>query len=208
MDSNTNEPMLFALQDCEFKTNLACNPTTFPDRRILRNAKNSSFTFGDGRRLQIGDQTIALPISKNIGVRGQTTDLFRIHMPTYIANLGAFSVSVNMEGTVTNAIAGGAEDPSADSFKTKFNVANAYNAQSITVSSVTTTNDTSASTNISGNLVAGVVITAVPDNTNNWVTVSARPNTAGADNAAVLLRAKAKLIWSGGYRDTILIENL
>lgn len=208
MDNNNSEPMLFTVQDCEVKTNLACNATTFTDSRILRNTKNCAFNFGDGKSIAMGSQKMVIPVSKNIGVRGQTTDLFRIHMPTYISNLGAFSCSVCIDGSVTNAVDSAMVSPSVGSFKCKFNVANKHNAQSIAVSSISTTNDSSASSDSSANLVVGVIITAVADNANNWVTISAQPSTEGSNNAEVFLRGKAEFVWSGGYRDTILIENL
>jgi len=208
MDGNNSEPTLFTIQDCEVKTNLACNMTTFSDSRILRNTKNCTFNFGDGRSVAVGNQKIEIPVLKNIGVRGQTTDLFRIHMPTYISNLGAFSISVSIDGSVSNAVDSNVVLPSVDSFKCKFNVANKHNAQIIAVSSISTTNDSSASSDSSANLVVGVIITAAVDNANNWVTISARPSTEGSNNAEVFLRGKAEFVWSGGYRDAILIENL
>ena len=184
------------------------NMTTFRDARILRNTINSNFAFGDGRRVQVGEQAIAVPISKDIGDRAQATDLFRIHMPTCIPNLGAFSVSVSMEGSLSNAAAGGVGDPSVNSFRCNFNVANQHSSQNIAVSTISVTNDSPANTNAAANSMAGVQITAVPDNTNNWVTVRAQPVTTGANNAAVMLKAKVTSIWSGGYRDTLLIEPL
>ena len=208
LDSSNTEPMRFTIQDCEFKTGGEYNMTTFRDARILRNTINSSFAFGDGRRVQVGEQAIVVPISKNIGDRGQATDLFRIRMPTCIPNLGAFSVSVSMEGSLSNATAGGVGDPSANSFRCNFNVANQHSSQNIAVSTISVTNDSPANTNAVANSITGVQITAVPDNTNNWVTVKAQPVTSGVNNAAVMLKAKVTSIWSGGYRDTLLIEPL
>ncbi len=208
LDSSNSEPMRFTIQDCEFKTGGAYNMTTFRDKRILRKTRNSSFNFGDGRRVQVGDQTMVVPISKNIGVRGQATDLFRIQMPTYISNLGAFTVSVSVEGSLTNALAGGVGDPSANSFRCNFNVANQYSSKNIVVSTISVTNDSPANTNAAANSITGVQITAVPDNTNNWVTVRAQPVTTGVNNAAVLLNAEVTSIWSGGHRDTLMIEPL
>ena len=208
MDSSSEEPMLFAIKGCEFKTNLPLNLTTWPDSRVLRNTSSSVLHFGDGQRVKVGDRTVELPVSKNIGVRGQTTDLFRIIMPTCVSNLGAFSVSVSLAGSLSNAIDGGVGSPSVNSFRSKFSVANTHNAQNIVVSPIATTADLSANTDSGANLISGVVITAVADNANNYVTISARPTTAGSDNAPVLLRATLKLVWSGGYRDTIMVESL
>jgi hypothetical protein len=182
--------------------------TTFGDARILRNTIDSSFAFGDGRRVQVDEQAIAMPTSKNIGDRGQATDLFRIRMPTCIPNLGAFSVSVSMEGSLSNATAGGAGDPSANSFRCNFNVANQHSSQNIAVSTISVSNDSPANANAAANSITGVQITAVPDNTNNWVTVIAQPVTTGVNNATVVLKAKLTATWSGGYRDTLLIEPL
>jgi hypothetical protein len=208
IDGSNTAPMRFTIQDSEFKTGGAYNMTTFRDKRILRNTINSAFNFGDGRRIRVGDHTIVMPISKNIGVRGQATDLFRVRMPTYISNLGAFSVSVSLEGSLSNAIGGGVGDPSVNSFKCNFNIANQYNSQTITVSTIGVTNDSPANTNVAANSITGVQITAVADNANNWVTVRAQPVTTGANNAAVQMNAEVTSIWSGGYRDTLVIEPL
>jgi len=182
--------------------------TTFPDKRILRKTVNSSFSYADGTKLQVGDQAITMSVSKNIGTRGQATDLFRIHMPTYTSNAGAFSASVNIDGALSNAVSAGVGDPSSNSFKCRFNVVNPHNAQSITVSAVSVVNDSPASTNTAANVINGVQITAVPDNTNNWVTVRAQPLTTGANNAVVTLNANVTFVWNGAYKDTLIAERL
>jgi len=113
-----------------------------------------------------------------------------------------------VEGSLTNALAGGVGDPSANSFRCNFNVANQYSSKNIVVSTISVTNDSPANTNAAANSITGVQITAVPDNTNNWVTVRAQPVTTGVNNAAVLLNAEVTSIWSGGHRDTLMIEPL
>lgn len=116
-----------------------------------------------------------------------------------LAKIGSRQATLNVAESVA---------VSANSFRCNFNVANPHSSQNIAVSTIGVTNDSPANTIAAANSIAGVQITAVPDNTNNWVTVRAQPVTTGVNNAAVMLKAKVTSIWNGGYRDTLMIEPL
>ncbi len=206
MDRNESEPMRFKISNTTFNTSAPYSTVTFPDKRILRNTTNSDWMFGNGVKLQAGDHTITTSVNKLIGTRGKSAELYRILMPTCISNQGGFTASVTMNGTLTNATGGGIGNPSCNTFQSTFALTNSHQNIDIKTSEVNTTNGTPATSLPAANIIDGVKITAIPDNTNNWVTVTAEPLTTGANNAEVTLNARITITWSGGLRDTVLIE--
>ncbi|HCD31331.1 MAG TPA: hypothetical protein DER01_02925, partial [Phycisphaerales bacterium] len=97
-DGNNNEAMPFTLKNCEFKTDLPLNMTTLSDKRILRQTTYSTFHFKN-QSLKVSDHCLTTDIRMNVGQNGQSVEIARIHMPTYITNLGAFTASIQLSGT-------------------------------------------------------------------------------------------------------------
>jgi len=199
--------MYFTIRNCSFKTTMPLNMTTVSDARIFRRTFDTSWQYKDGS-VRIGNNTISIDISKNLGKSGSNTDLFRIHMPTFVKNAGAFSASVSLDGALTNASSQGVKSTSASSFTSVFDVINASDSINIRASKANTRIAKSTDSDPSKCSINGLAITAVPNNSGNYVTVKAKPSCKGSQTGDVSLSCTVTLRWSGGARDTVLIERL
>jgi len=206
-DGNDSAPMYFTIRNCSFKTTMPLNMTTVSDARIFRKTFDTSWQFKDGS-VRIGNNTISIDISKNLGKSGSNTDLFRIHMPTFVKNAGAFSASVSIDGALTNALSQGVKSPSVNSFTSVFDVINASDSINIRASKANTRMGKSTDSDSNKCSINGLAITAVPNNSGNYVTVKAKPSCKGSQTGDVSLSCTVTLRWSGGARDTVLIERL
>ena len=205
LDGDDGAPMYFTIRNCSFKTQMPLNMATMSDKRILRKTFDTTWQFRDGS-VHVGNNLISIDISKSIGRSGVQTDLFKIHMPTFIDGMGAFSAAVSFEGALSSA--SGSDSASVMPFSGSFEVVNPQDAINITASRPRTTIGRPTDANSRKFSIKALRLSAVPDNANNCVVVKAEPSCGGSDAADVQLNCTVTLRWSGGARDTVLIERL
>jgi hypothetical protein len=183
------------------------NMATMSDKRILRKTFDTTWQFRDGS-IRVGNNTITIDISKNLGKSGSTADLFKIYMPTFVEKMGAFSATVSLDGALTNASSAGVTSTSVNQFTSTFDLVNPSDSVKIGVSRADTQLGRSTDSDCRKCSINGLIVTAVPDNANNCVVVKAKPSCSGAQAADVQLNCTVTLRWNGGVRDTVLIERL
>lgn len=205
MDGDDNAPMYFSIRNCVFRTQMPLNMATVADKRILRKTFDTTWQFRDGS-MRVGHNAISMDISRNLGKGHAVTDLVRIHMPAAVDGVEAFAVTVGMEGALSTAP--GAGSPSVTPVTAQFSAVSAGKSVPITVSQPGIAAGQPTDSDPRRFSIGGLRLTAVADSASNSVVVKGQPSCGGSDAAEVYLNCTVTLRWSGGGRETVLVERL